>query len=172
LVPCHNGTLSDSNRRRHIEACARRFCANRDRTCAYTISGALASFVFYLVLKGAPADGKWNNFTAASNLYGGTGFSLGAVFLTEAVITALFLVVIVSVTTRNCPAGFAPIAIGLSLTLFHLIAIPISNASLNRARSTATALFGGSEALGLLFWVAPIFGGVVGGIIGRWLHQE
>jgi aquaporin Z len=113
--------------------------------------------VFYLVLKGAPADGKWNNFTAASNLYGGTGFSLGAVFL------SLFLVVIVSVTTRNCPAGFAPIAIGLSLTLFHLIAIPISNASLNRARSTATALFGGSEALGSLwlFWVAPIFGGVV-----------
>ena len=98
----------------------------------------------------------------------GTGFSLGAVFL------SLFLAVIVSVTTRNCPAGFAPIAIGLSLTLFHLIAIPISNASLNRARSTATALFGGSEALGSLwlFWVAPIFGGVVGGIIGRWLHQE
>ena len=138
------------------------------------IGGALASFVFYLVLKGAPADGKWNTFTAASNLYGGAGFSLGAVFLTEAVITALFLVVIVSVTTRNCPAGFAPIAIGLSLTLFHLIAIPISNASLNPARSTATALFGGSEALGSLwlFWVAPIFGGVVGGIIGRWLHQE
>ena len=105
------------------------------------IGGALASFVFYLVLKGAPADGKWNTFTAASNLYGGAGFSLGAVFLTEAVIAALFLVVIVSVTTRNCPAGFAPIAIGLSLTLFHLIAIPISNASLNPARSTATALF-------------------------------
>jgi aquaporin Z len=58
--------------------------------------------------------------------------------------------------------------------LFHLIAIPISNASLNPARSTATALFGGSEALGSLwlFWVAPIFGGVAGGIIGRWLHQE
>jgi aquaporin Z len=138
------------------------------------IGGTLASFVFYLVLKGAPADGKWNTFTAASNLYGGAGFSLGAVFLTEAVITALFLVVIVSVTTRNCPAGFAPIAIGLSLTLFHLMAIPISNASLNPARSTATALFGGSEALGSLwlFWVAPIFGGVAGGIIGRWLHQE
>ena len=133
------------------------------------IGGALASFVFYLVLKGAPADGKWKTFTAASNLYGGAGLSLGAVFLTEAVITALFLVVIVSVTTRNCLAGF-----GLSLTLFHLIAIPISNASLNPARSTATALFGGSEALGSLwlFWVAPIFGGVVGGIIGRWLHQE
>ena len=96
-MPCHNSTLSDSNRRRHIEACARRFCANRDRTCAHAISGALASFVFYLVLKGAPADGKWNNFTAASNLYGGTGFSLGAVFL-----SILFLVVIVSVTTRNC----------------------------------------------------------------------
>ena len=155
---------------------ARRF--PMDRALPYIITqligGALASFVFYLVLKGAPADGKWNTFTAASNLYGGAGFSLGAVFLTEAVITALFLVVIVSVTTRNCPAGFAPIAIGLSLTVFHLIAIPISNASLNPARSTATALFGGSEALGSLwlFWVAPIFGGAVGGMIGRWLHQE
>jgi aquaporin Z len=134
---------------------ARRF--PMDRALPYIITqligGALASFVFYLVLKGAPADGKGNNFTAASNLYGGAGFSLGAVFLTEAVITALFLVVIVSVTTRNCPAGFAPIAIGLSLTLFHLIAIPISNASLNPARSTATALFGGSEALGSLWFL-------------------
>jgi aquaporin Z len=138
------------------------------------IGGVVAAFVFYLVLKGAPAAGKWNTFTAASNLYGGAGFSLGAVFLTEVVITALFLVVIVSVTSQNCPVGFAPIAIGLSLTLFHLIAIPISNASLNPARSTATALFGGSEALSSLwlFWVAPILGGVIGGMIGRWLHQE
>jgi aquaporin Z len=78
------------------------------------------------------------------------------------------------VTSPRAPAGFAPIAIGLALTLFHLVAIPVSNASLNPARSTATALFGGSAALGSLwlFWVAPILGGVIGGVIGKWLHAE
>jgi aquaporin Z len=75
------------------------------------IGGAAAAFTFWLVLKGAPA-GKWNSFTDASNLYGGPNhFSLGAVFLTEVVITALFLIVITCVTTANCPAGFAPIAV-------------------------------------------------------------
>src|SRR5262245_24678537 len=116
---------------------ARRFPVGRMLPYIITqvIGGALASFVFYLVLKGAPADGKWNTFTAASNLYGGTGFSLGAVFLTESVITALFLFVIVCVTTRNCPAGFAPIAIGLALTLFRLIAFHISLDLINATRS-------------------------------------
>ena len=126
------------------------------------------------MLKGAPA-GKWNSFTDASNLYGGPNhFSLGAVFLTEVVITALFLIVITCVTTANCPAGFAPIAIGLALMLFHLMAIPVTNASLNPARSTATAIFGGPEALGSLwlFWVAPIVGGVIGGLIGKALYGE
>jgi aquaporin Z len=138
------------------------------------IGGAAAAFTFWLVLKGAPA-GKWNDFTAASNLYGGPNhFSLGAVFLTEVVITALFLIVITCVTTANCPAGFAPIAIGLSLTLFHLMAIPVTNASLNPARSTATAIFGGADAWSSLwlFWVAPIVGGVIGGLIGNALYGE
>jgi aquaporin Z len=138
------------------------------------IGGAAAAFTFWLVLKGAPA-GKWNSFTDISNLYGGANhFSLGAVFLTEVVITALFLIVITSVTTANCPAGFAPLAIGLSLTLFHLMAIPVTNASLNPARSTATAIFGGAEAWGSLwlFWVAPIVGGVIGGWIGNALHRD
>lgn len=141
---------------------------------AQVLGGAAAASVFYLVLMGAPA-GKWNTFTAASNLYGGTdGFSLASVFLTETVITALFLIVIVGVTSKRAPAGFAPIAIGLSLTLFHLIAIPVSNASLNPARSTATAIFGGPEAWHSLwlFWVAPILGGVIGGLVARWLHDE
>ena len=77
-------------------------------------------------------------------------------------------------TSPRAPAGFAPIAIGLALTLFHLVAIPVSNASLNPARSTATALFGGSAALGSLwlFWVAPIVGCIIGGIVGKWLHAE
>jgi aquaporin Z len=137
------------------------------------LGGAAAAVVFYLVLSGAPT-GRWNSFTAISNLYGGTGFSMGAVFLIETVITALFLVVIVGATSKQAPAGFAPIAIGLALTLFHLVAIPVSNASLNPARSTATAIFGGSQAINSLwlFWVAPILGGVIGGAFCRWLQDE
>jgi aquaporin Z len=140
---------------------------------AQVLGGAAAAGVFYLVLSGAPPI-KWNTFTQISNLYGGGGFSMGAVFLTETVITALFLVVIVGATSKGAPAGFAPIAIGLALTMFHLVAIPISNASLNPARATATAIFGGSQALNALwlFWVAPILGGVIGGGICRWLQDE
>ena len=140
---------------------------------AQLLGGAAAALVFYVILSGAPA-GKWNSFTAISNLYGGTGFSLVSVALIEVVITALFLVVIMGVTTKNCPAGFAPIAIGLALTLFHLVAIPVSNASLNPARSTATAIFGGADALQCLwlFWAAPIIGGLIGGAIGKWLDGD
>ena len=140
---------------------------------AQLLGGAAAALVFYVILSGAPA-GKWNSFTAISNLYGGTGFSLVSVALIEVVITALFLIVIMGVTTKNCPAGFAPIAIGLALTLFHLVAIPVSNASLNPARSTATAIFGGADALQCLwlFWVAPIIGGAIGGAVGKWLDGD
>ena len=142
---------------------------------AQLVGGAAAACVFYLILGGAPAGGKWNSFTAISNVYGGSGqFTLLAVLLTEVVITALFLIVIMGVTTKNCPAGFAPIAIGLALTLFHLVAIPVSNASLNPARSTATAIFGGGAALQSLwlFWVAPIVGGMIGGAVGKWLDRD
>jgi aquaporin Z len=141
---------------------------------AQVLGGAAAAAVFYVILQGAPAAGKWNNFLAISNTYGGSGFPLLSVALMEFVITALFLTVIVSVTSTRAPAGFAPIAIGLALVLFHLMAIPVSNASLNPARSTATAIFGGAAALQSLwlFWVAPIAGGVLGGCIGKWLHAE
>jgi aquaporin Z len=148
-----------------------------ERAIAYIVvqvlGGAAAAGVFYLVLSGAP-PARWNTFTDISNLYGGGGFSMGAVFLTETVITALFLVVIVGATSPRAPAGFAPIAIGLALTMFHLVAIPISNASLNPARSTATAIFGGAQAINALwlFWVAPILGGVIGGFVCRWLQEE
>jgi aquaporin Z len=140
---------------------------------AQVLGGAAAACVFYVILGGA-AGGKWNSFTDASNLYGGTHSSLVAVGLIEIVMTALFLIVIMCVTTKNCPAGFAPIAIGLYLTVIHLVAIPVSNASVNPARSTATAIFGGAEAWGSLwlFWVAPIVGGVIGGLISKWLHDE
>ncbi len=140
---------------------------------AQVLGGVAAAAVFSVILAGAPT-GKWNDFVAISNLYGGNGFSLLSVGLIEVVITALFVLVIVSVTSPRAPAGFAPIAIGLALVLFHLVAIPVSNASLNPARSTATALFGGAVALQSLwlFWVAPILGGVIGGAIGKWLHAE
>lgn len=140
---------------------------------AQVLGGIAAALVFFVILKGAPA-GKWNTFTAISNIYGGGGFSLLSALVMEVVITALFLVVIVGVTSKRAPAGFAPIAIGLALTLFHLMSIPVSNASLNPARSTATAILGGGEALASLwlFWVAPLVGGIIGGVVGRWLQDE
>lgn len=138
------------------------------------VAGACAAGVFYVVMMGAGA-GRWNDFVAVSNLYGQPQhFSLVAVFITEVVITALFLIVIVGSTSPNSPGTFAPLAIGLALMMFHLIAIPISNASLNPARSTATAIFGGAPALKCLwlFWVAPIVGGLIGGYISRELQTD
>jgi aquaporin Z len=141
---------------------------------AQLVGGIAAAAVFYVILAGAPA-GKWNDFVAISNIYGGTGhFPLLQVALIEIVLTALFLIVIVSVTSRRGAPGFAPIAIGLTLVFIHLAAIPVSNASVNPARSTATAIFGGAAALSSLwlFWFAPIIGGVIGGYIGRYMHEE
>jgi aquaporin Z len=142
---------------------------------AQVLGGVAAAVIFYIILSGAPAGGKWNDFLAISNTYGGDGhFPLIPVALIEIVLTALFVIVIVGVTSKKAPAGFAPIAIGLTLTFIHLVAIPVSNASVNPARSTATAIFGGSAALSSLwlFWVAPIVGGVIGGGIGRWLQDD
>ena len=140
---------------------------------AQVAGGIAAAAVFKVILAGAPA-GKWNDFLAISNLYGGPDhFSLLAVALVETVLTALFLFVISSVIHREAPVGFAPIAIGLTLVVIHLIAIPVSNASVNPARSTATAIFGGGAALSCLwlFWVAPIVGGMIGGAIARWISE-
>ena len=141
---------------------------------AQVIGGAAAAAVFYVILQGAPASGKWNNFLAISNLYGGAGFPLLSVALIETVLTALFLIVITSVTSERAAPGFAPIAIGLTLTMIHLAAIPVSNASVNPARSTATAIFAGGDALNSLwlFWVAPIVGGVIGGLIGKAFYPK
>jgi aquaporin Z len=141
---------------------------------AQVIGGVAAAVVFYVILQGAPASGKWNTFLAISNTYGGSGFPLLSVALIEIVMTALFLVVITGVTSEKAAPGFAPIAIGLTLVTIHLVAIPVSNASVNPARSTATALFGGAEAMQSLwlFWVAPIVGGIIGGLIGKTLYPK
>lgn len=96
------------------------------------------------------------------------------VFVLETVLTAFFILVIMGVTRREGPSLLAPLAIGLTLTAIHLMAIPISNASVNPARSFAAAIYGGGEALSQvwLFWVAPILGGVIGGLFGKWLLEE
>ncbi len=106
---------------------------------------------------------------AASNGYGEHSpglYSLAACFVAELVLTFMFLMIIMGATDRRAPQGFAPIAIGLGLTLIHLIGIPITNLSVNPARSTATAIFGGDWAIPQLwlFWLAPILGGVLGGL--------
>jgi aquaporin Z len=112
----------------------------------------------------------------ASNGYGALspgGYSVAAAFLCEVVLTAVFLIVIMGATHGKAPAGFAPLAIGLSLTLIHLISIPVTNTSVNPARSTAVAFFAGSGAVSQLwlFWVAPLLGGAIG-IIYKWLGND
>lgn len=147
---------------------------------AQVLGGLAAALVFQYILSGALSTGPtqttaWNTFAAVSNTYGGArGFSIGAVFMMEVVITAIFLIVIVGSTSRKAPAGFAPLAIGVALFVLHLVSIPVTNASLNPARSTAPALLAGGQAVSQLwlFWLAPIVGGILGGAIGKWLNED
>jgi len=99
------------------------------------------------------------------------GYSLGAGIVSEIVMTAMFLIIILGATDKRAPQGFAPIAIGLGLTLIHLISIPVTNTSVNPARSTGPAIFVGDWALSQLwiFWVAPLIGAVIGGFVHRFL---
>jgi len=113
----------------------------------------------------------------ASNGYGEHSpghYSAGSAFLTEVVMTFMFLIVILGATSKQVPAGFAPIAIGLALTLIHLISIPVTNTSVNPARSTGPALLVGGWAIAQLwmFWVAPLLGAVLAGLTYRWLGSE
>jgi len=113
----------------------------------------------------------------ASNGYGEHSpgkYSMAAGFVTELVMTAMFVIIILGATDKRAPAGLAPIAIGLGLTLIHLISIPVTNTSVNPARSTGPALMVGGWAIAQLwmFWVAPLLGAVVGGGIYRWLGKE
>ena len=115
----------------------------------------------------------------ASNGYGTLspgGYSLAAALLCEVVMTAAFLIIIMGTTHRLAPGGFAPIAIGLGLTLIHLVSIPVTNTSVNPARSTGVALFAGSAVISQLwlFWAAPFIGALIGGGVYRWLapHRD
>jgi aquaporin Z len=129
------------------------------------IGGAL---VLYLIVTGKADYAGVGGF--ASNGYGDLSpgkFSMMAALITEVVMTAFFLIIILGATGKNAPAGFAPIAIGLALTLIHLISIPVTNTSVNPARSVAVAVFAGGGALSQLwlFIVAPIVGAVIGAVV-------
>ena len=101
------------------------------------------------------------------------GYTMMAGLVTEVVMTFMFLIVILGATHKRAPVGFAGLAIGLALTLIHLISIPVTNTSVNPARSTGPALFAGGEYIGQLwlFWLAPILGAVLAGLVGRWLYE-
>jgi aquaporin Z len=135
---------------------------------AQVVGGVVAGAVLYVIASGAPGFDLANGF--AANGYGAHspgGYSLLAGFVTEVVMTAMFLFIIMGATHGKAPVGFAGLAIGLGLTLIHLVSIPVTNTSVNPARSTGVAVFAGGWALGQLwmFWVAPILGGVVGGVV-------
>ena len=139
---------------------------------AQLLGGVLAGAVLYVIASGQAGFDVSAGF--ASNGYSTHspgGYSLQAALVCEVVMTMMFLLVIMGATDERAPAGFAPIAIGLCLTLIHLISIPVTNTSVNPARSTGQALFVGDWALAQLwlFWVAPLVGGVVGGLAYRWL---
>lgn len=143
------------------------------------LGALLAGVILWHIASGAPGFAVDPNAAGAfaSNGFGSHspgGYSLNAAFLCEIVMTAMFLVVILGATHPKAPAGFAPLAIGLALTLIHLISIPVTNTSVNPARSTGVAVFAGAAAISQLwlFWIAPIAGGLLGGVIYRWLGQE
>jgi aquaporin Z len=144
---------------------------------AAQVAGAIvAAAVLLFIAAGAPGFDLASN-GLAQNGYGDASpghYSLVAGFVCEVVLTAGFLLVILGATDKRAPAGFAPIAIGLALTLIHLISIPVTNTSVNPARSTGPALFVGGLALQQLwmFWAAPLLGGILGGLGYRALFEE
>ncbi|WP_249692747.1 aquaporin Z [Stappia sp. WLB 29] len=139
------------------------------------LAGAVAAAAILYVIASGKAGADLGGF--AANGYGAHspgGYSMVSGLLIEIVLTAGFLIVILGSTHGRVPAGFAPIAIGLALTLIHLISIPVTNTSVNPARSTSQALFAGGWALGQLwlFWVAPVVGAVLGGLIWKGMGER
>jgi aquaporin Z len=142
---------------------------------AQVLGAVAAGGVLYLIASGKAGFDVTAGF--ASNGYGDHspgGYSMLSALVTEVVMTAMFLVIILGATDRRAPAGFAPIAIGLGLTLIHLISIPVTNTSVNPARSTGVALFAGGWALQQLwlFWVAPIAGAALGAVVHKYIGSE
>ncbi|WP_426279355.1 aquaporin Z [Chryseobacterium sp. S-02] len=146
---------------------------------AQCLGAIVAAGALYTILSGSGTPDFSSPGAFATNFYGdavyfGKGYSMGAAFLAEFILTAFFLIIIMGATDKYANGKFAGIAIGLALTLIHLISIPITNTSVNPARSLSQAVFVGGNALSQLwlFWAAPILGGVVGGLIYKFLLQK
>ena len=146
---------------------------------AQTIGATFAAWILFQIASGSPGFAIDNNAAGAFatngfDAFSPGGYSVAAAFLCEVVLTAMFLIVILGATHKNAAPGFAPIAIGLALTLIHLISIPVTNTSVNPARSTGVALLVGGTPLSQLwlFWAAPIIGGLLGGVVYKWLGKD
>lgn len=142
---------------------------------AQVVGAILGAALLYVIASGKAGFDLAGGF--ASNGYADHSpgkYSLLACFVSEVAMTAMFLFIIMGATHGKAPAGFAPLAIGLALVLIHLVSIPVTNTSVNPARSTGPALFVGGWAIQQLwlFWVAPLIGGVIGGVVYRWLSDE
>ena len=140
---------------------------------AQVIGAIIAALVLWWIASGKPG---WIPAGFAANGYGDLSpgkYSLGSCFLTEVVMTFFFLFIIIGTTSKGAAAGFAGIPIGLALTLIHLISIPVTNTSVNPARSTGPALFAGGAYIGQLwlFWIGPIIGAVIAGLLARWMYE-
>jgi aquaporin Z len=142
---------------------------------AQVLGGAAAALVLYVIASGKAGFDLSAGFAANGYAeHSPGGYALGAAFLCEVVMTFMFLMIIMGSTDKRAPQGFAPIAIGLGLTLIHLISIPVTNTSVNPARSTSQAIFVGGWALSQLwlFWIAPILGALLAGFVYRSLFGE
>ena len=140
---------------------------------AQVIAVIIAAAILWIIASSQPG---WIPGRFAANGYGDLSpgkYGLGGCFLMEVVMTFFFLLVIIGTTSRGAATGFAGIPIGLALTLIHLVSIPVTNTSVNPARSTGPALFAGGEYIGQLwlFWVAPIIGAVIAGLLARWMYE-
>lgn len=186
LTGIRTNRINDGVRIGHISGChlnpavsiglwaGGRFPANKllPYIVAQVVGGLIAGGVLYVIASGAEGFDVAAGF--ASNGYGEHspgGYTMLAALVTEVVMTMMFLVVILGATDDRAPAGLAPIAIGLCLTLIHLISIPVTNTSVNPARSTAVAMYVGDWAVGQLwlFWLAPIVGAVIGAAVYRYI---
>ena len=139
------------------------------------IGATLAAWVLYLIFSGQTSFSGTSGFASNGFAELSSGkYSMMSALIIEVVLTAMFLIIIMGATDKRAPAGFAPIAIGLALTLIHLISIPVTNTSVNPARSTGVAFFAETAALSQLwlFWVAPIIGAVIGAVIYKFTAKE